>query len=180
MRRKFAERFAKFQNFGNNLNTKVSPPLPINNNPHGAGNNPPNPTNMATQPRRTKVPSPTYKGKTHPDTYMQEFTNVCLAKQEDLDAIKLQLFLVTLKKRTLEWYFQFGPNHFPDWPTLGIAFLMRFKTKKSEGEVTDSLGSLNQKKYETIEEIFERVMVDHQRSTPNPVINSRKHGSLMD
>lgn len=46
---------------------------------------------------------------------MQEFNNVCLANQEDANAIKIQLFPVTLKKKSLEWYSQFGPNHFPDW-----------------------------------------------------------------
>ena len=66
---------------------------------------------MATQQRRTKIPLPTYKGKTNPDTYMQEFNNVWLANQEDTNAIKLQLFPITLKKRALEWYCQFGPNH---------------------------------------------------------------------
>ena len=85
---------------------------------------------MATQHLRTKVPLPTYKGKTYPDTYMQEFNDVCLANQEDIDAIKLQLFFITLKKRALEWYSQFGPNHFPNWPALGATFLMRFRTKK--------------------------------------------------
>ena len=59
---------------------------------------------MVAQPRRTKVPSPTYKGKIDLDTYIQEFNNVCPTNQEDANAIKLQLFHVTLKKRALEWY----------------------------------------------------------------------------
>lgn len=49
------EKFEQFQNFGNNLNTRVSPPPCINNNPPSVGNNPTDTTNMATQPRRTKV-----------------------------------------------------------------------------------------------------------------------------
>ena len=163
LRRKF-ERFMQFQI----LNTKVSPPPPINTNFPGVGNNPPNSANMAAQQRRTKVPLPTYKGKTDPDTYMQEFNNVCLANQEDTDAIKLQLFPVTLKKRALEWYSQFGPNYFPDWPSLGTAFLMRFRSKKSEGEVIESLGSLKQKKDETVEEFYERVMVESSKINPQP------------
>ena len=128
---------------------------------------------MAAQ-RRTKVPLPTYKGKTDPDTYMQEFNNVCLANQEDTDAIKLQLFPVTLKKRALEWYSQFGPNHFPDWPSLGLAFLMRFRTKKSEGEVIESLSSLKQKKDETVEEFYERVMVESSKIHPQPSDHFKK------
>ena len=89
LRRKFEEKLKQFQNLGNN--TGVSPP-PANNN------NPPNSSNMAVPHRKIKVPLSTYKGKTDPDTYMQEFNNVCLANQEDTDAIKLQLFPVTLKK----------------------------------------------------------------------------------
>ena len=123
---------------------------------------------MAAQPRRTKVPLPTYKGKTDPDTYMQKFNNVCLANQKDTDAIKLQLFPVTLKKRALEWYSQFAPNHFSDWPALRAAFLMRFRIKKSEGEVIESLGSLKQKKDETMEEFYERVMVESSKINLQP------------
>ena len=172
LRSKFEERLKQFQSLGNNAgvsppptnsnnstsignNVGVSPPPVNNNNPLGVGNNAPNVANMAALQRRTKVPLPTYKGKIDPDTYMQEFNNVCFANQEDTDAIKLQLFPVTLKKRALEWYSQFGPNHFPDWPTLGTAFLMRFRTKKSEGEVIESLGSLKQKKDEAVEEFYE-------------------------
>ena len=166
LRRKFEERLRQFQNLGNNPG--VSPPPANNNNVPSFGNNPSNPANMAAQPRRTKVPLPTYKGKTDPDTYMQEFNNVCLANQEDTDAIKLQLFPVTLKKRALEWYSQFGPHHFPDWPSLGAAFLMRFRSKKSEGEVIESLGSLKQKKDETVEEFYERVMVESSKINPQP------------
>jgi hypothetical protein len=96
LRRKFEEILKQFQNLGNNIG--VSPPPPNNNNPLGGGNNSPNPANMASQLQRAKVPLPTYKGKTDSSTYMQEFNNVCLANQEDTDAIKLQLFPVTLKK----------------------------------------------------------------------------------
>ena len=98
--RKFEERLRQFQNLGNNLG--VSPPPANNNTVPSFRNNPSNPTNMVAQPRRTKVPLPTYKGKTDPDTYMQEFNNVCLANQKDTDEIKLQLFPVTLNQRTLE------------------------------------------------------------------------------
>ena len=171
LRRRFEERLQQFQNLG--INTGVNPP-PANNNPPGVGNNPPSAANMAAPHRRTKVPLPTYKGKTDPDTYMQEFNNVCLANQEDTDAIKLQLFPVTLKKRALEWYSQFGPNHFPDWPSLGLAFLMRFRTKKSEGEVIESLGSLKQKKDETVEEFYERVMVESSKINPQPSDHFKK------
>lgn len=69
---------------------------------------------MATQPRIMKVPLPTYKGKSDPSTYMQEFNNACFANQEDTTAIKLQLFMVTLKKLAFEWYSQSDPNHFMD------------------------------------------------------------------
>ena len=117
-RRKFEERLKQFQNLGNNIG--VSLPPPNNNNPLGVGNNPSNSTNMVAQPRRTKVPLPTYKGKINLNTYMQEFNNVCLSNQEDTYAIKLQLYMVTLKRRALEWYSQFGPNHFPDWPALEL------------------------------------------------------------
>ena len=112
LRKIFEERLRQFQNLGNT--TGVSPTSTSNNNFPSIGNNPPSSVNMAAPHRRTKVPLPTYKGKTDPDTYMQEFNNVCLANQEDTDAIKLQLFPITLKKRALEWYSQFGPNHFLD------------------------------------------------------------------
>jgi hypothetical protein len=96
LRRKFEERLKQFQSAGNNAgasppptssnnstsignNARVSPP-PINsNNPLGVGNSAPNAANMAAPQRRTKVPLPTYKGKTDPDTYLEEFNNVCLA-----------------------------------------------------------------------------------------------------
>ena len=164
LRRKFEEKLKQFQNFGNNTRISSS----SNTNTFGVENHPPNPASMAAPQRRTKVPLPTYKGKTDPDTYMHEFDNVCLANQEDTDAIKLHLFLVTLKKQALEWYSQFGPNYFPDWPTLGIAFLMRFKSKKSEGEVIESLGSLKQKKDEIVKEFYEKVMVESSKINPQP------------
>ena len=163
LRRKFEERLGQFQNLG--INTRVSPPPNNNNTSPGVGNDS---ANMAAQPQKTKVPLPTYNGKTDPDTYMQEFNNVCLANQEDTDAMKLQLFSVTLNKKTLEWYSQFGPNHFSDWPSLGAAFLMRFRTKKSKDEVIESLGSLKQKKDETIEEFYERVIVESSKINPQP------------
>ena len=102
LRRDFEEKLKQFQNL--RINTGVSPPPANSNNPPGVGNNSPNPANMVAQPRRTKVPLPTYKGKMDPNTYMQEFNNVCLTNQENMDAIKLQLFPVTLKKQALEWY----------------------------------------------------------------------------
>ena len=137
----------------------MNPPS-SNNNPHGVGNNPPISANMAAQHWKIKVFLPTYKGKTDPHIYMQEFNNVCLANQENTNAIKLQLFLFTLKNIALEWYSQFGPNHFPDWPLLKAALFFRFRTKISEGEVTKSLGSLKQKKDETIEEFYKKVIVE--------------------
>ena len=135
---------------------------------------------MAAPQRRTKVPLPTYKGKTDPDTYMKEFNNVCLANPEDTDAIKLQLFPVTLKKRALEWNFQFVPNQFPYWPSLGLALFMRFRTKKSKGEVIESLGSLKQKKNETIEEFYERVMVESSKINPQTSDHFKKTWFLND
>ena len=101
LRKQFEEKLKQFQSVGNN--TGIGSPSDTNNSSR-VGSNPPNPANMAAPQRRTKVPLPTYKGKTDPDTYMQEFNNVCLANQEDTDAIKLQFFPVTLKKKTLEWY----------------------------------------------------------------------------
>jgi hypothetical protein len=97
---------------------------------------------------------------------MQEFSNVCLANQEDTGAIKLQLFLVTFHKMSFRKVFAFGPNHFPDWPALGVAFLMRFRIEKSEGEVVESLGSLKQKKDKMIEEFCERIMVEDIKDQP--------------
>lgn len=39
--------------------------------------------------RRSKAPLPSYKGKNDPDTYLQEFNNVCTANQEAANPIKL-------------------------------------------------------------------------------------------
>jgi hypothetical protein len=53
-------------------------------------------------PRRGEIPLPTYKGKEDPDTYIQEYVNICHANQEGTDGEKLRLFPVTLKKKALE------------------------------------------------------------------------------
>lgn len=45
---------------------------------------------------------------------------------------------------------------------------MRFRTKKSEGEVIESLGSLKQKNDETFEEFYESVMVESSKINPQP------------
>ena len=45
---------------------------------------------------------------------------------------------------------------------------MRFRTKKSEGEVIESLGSFKQKKDEIVEEFYERVMVESSKINPQP------------
>ena len=45
---------------------------------------------------------------------------------------------------------------------------MTFRTKKSEGEVIESLGSLKQNKDETIEVFYKRVMVESSKIHPQP------------
>lgn len=62
-----------------------------------------------------------------------------------------------LEETIIGFVFQFGPNHFLDWPTLRIVFLTRVRTKKSEGKNIESLGSLKQKGDETIEEFYGKV-----------------------
>jgi hypothetical protein len=78
------------------------------------------------------------------------------------------MFSVTLKKRALEWYSQFGANRFPYWPTLRTTFLTRFISKKLEGEVIESLISLKQKKDKAVEEFYERVMVEAVKIDAQP------------
>ena len=56
---------------------------------------------------RSKMPLLNYKGKNDLYTYLQEFNNVCTANQEAADAIKLQLYPVTLRMKALKWYIQF-------------------------------------------------------------------------
>lgn len=78
---------------------------------------------MPTQPQRMKVPLPNYKSKIERDIYIQQFNNVFLANEKTIDVLELQIFHITLKKQACNRYSQFGPNHFPNLPTLRIAFL---------------------------------------------------------
>ena len=54
---------------------------------------------MPLAPRRGKIPLPTYKKKTDPNTYIQIYVNICQANQEGTDAEKSNFFLVILKKK---------------------------------------------------------------------------------
>src|ERR1700738_3143687 len=125
-------------------------------------------------PRRGKIPLPTYKGKKDPDTYIQEYVNICHANQEGTDAEKLRLFPVTLKKKALEWYTQFPANHFMNWNDLKTTFIQRFRSTKSEGEIINNLSHVKQKKDESVEEFYERVMVAAAKIQPAPGEQIRK------
>ena len=58
------------------------------------------------------------KGKGDPNTYIQEYVNICQANQEGTNAEKLRLFPVSLKKKALEWYTQFPVHQFLNWKNI--------------------------------------------------------------
>ena len=76
------------------------------------------------------------------------------------------MFMVTLKKKALEWYTQFPANHFLDWNDLKTTFMQRFRSTKSEGEIINNLSYVKQKRDELVEEFYERVMVAAAKIQP--------------
>jgi hypothetical protein len=84
------------------------------------------------------------------------------------------LFLVTLKKKALEWYTQFPANHFVNWNDLKTTFIQRFQSTKSEGKIIKYLSHVKQKKDELVEEFYERVMVAAAKIQPAPGEKIRK------
>lgn len=73
------------------------------------------------------------KGKGDPNTYIQEYVNICHANQEGTNVEKLRLFLVTLKMKALEWYTQFPVNHFLNWNDLRTSLSNDFDQPNRKG-----------------------------------------------
>jgi hypothetical protein len=143
----------KFQGFRSRLNTfstlQLITPTPSQ---HCA------PNTMALAIRHTKITLPKFKGKGYPNIYIREFNNVCQANRETIEEEKLVLFLVTLKKQALEWYVRHPIGHFATWYGLKDVFILRFREKKNDGEVIDSLSHLKQKRSENVEEFYEPIV----------------------
>ena len=125
-------------------------------------------------PKRGKIPLPTYKGIRDPDIYIQEFINICQAYQEGANAEKLRLFPVILKKKVLEWYTQFPINHFLNRDDIRMAFIQRFSSIKSKGEIINNLSDVKQKKGEFVEEFYKRVMAVAAKIHPAPYEQMKK------
>lgn len=83
------------------------------------------------------------------------------------NAEKLRLFLVTLKKKVLEWYIQFPINHFLNRDDIRMAFIRRLSSTKLKGEIINNLSDVKQKKGEFVEE-FRHVMVVAEKIHPAP------------
>ena len=93
---------------------------------------------------------------------------MCIANQENMDAEKMSLFPCTLKKKEIEWYLQFAPTHFANWDELRQAFFHRFRPNKMERELIDGLQNEKQKKHETVEELYKRIMIAVNKLRPVP------------
>lgn len=82
-----------------------------------------------------------------------------MVNQHTVNAIKLHLFPVTLKKNALECHTQFPIGHFTNWNVMRTTFVHPFQSKKFEGEIIQGFSHIKQMKDERVEEFFERIMI---------------------
>jgi hypothetical protein len=86
-------------------------------------------------------------------------TKVCVTNGEDIDDHKLQYFPNSLKGRTIDWFATYETTHLTaTWGEVQCAFINRFNEIRNEGQVATTLKYAKQKKYESVEDYYDRFL----------------------
>ncbi len=85
-------------------------------------------------------------------------TKVCVTNGKDIDRHKLQYFPNSLNGKVVNWFRRYETAHLTTWAKVQHAFITQFNEIRSEGQLVIALGYVKQKKYESIEDYYDRFL----------------------
>ncbi len=91
--------------------------------------------------------------------HIRHLTKMCMTNGENTNDHKLQYFPNSLKGRTVDWFKRYETTH-PTvaWAEVERAFITQFSEIKIEGKTSATLRYVKQKKYELMEDYYDRFL----------------------